>query len=228
VISRSARAALGAALVVVAALPAACIRGTIPSRELYRLALAPADSAPVLPVPAPSPRLVGTLGISPYITAGIYAEPAIAYRIGDSEYGTYPSREWALPLSQMLGVLTEEVLRRRPLTAGPAIYNPPSLRSQTYLWRGRVRRFEEVNRGKVVSASVSVDASILRTADDSVVWSGSASRERLVSGSTMTDVVRTLSDLATETVSELVLQADQGLQQRPAATAERSGGGAPR
>lgn len=228
--SRSVRAGLGAATILAAAAlaPVACIRGTIPSRELYRLALAPSDSGAPPAARVSPPRLAGSLGVAPYVTAGIYAEPSIAYRVGDSEYGTYPSREWALPLSQMLGVLTEEVLRRRPLTAGPAIYNPPSLRSQTYLWSGRVRRFEEVNRDKVVSASVWVDATILRTADDSVVWSGSAHRERVVSGKTMTDVVHTLSELARETVSELVEQADQGLQQRSAATAERPGAGAPR
>ena len=208
-----------AALLAVGLLaPLACIRGTIPPRELYRIAVAPADSG----APAAGdgvPRLAGSLGIAPYITAGIYAAPSIAYRIGETEYGTYPSREWALPLSQMLGVLTEEVVRRHPLTAGPAIYSPPSTRSQTYLWRGRVRRFEEVDRGKVVSASVWIDAAILRTGDDSVVWSGSAQRERVVSGKSMADVVQTLSAIATEAVEELVAEADRALERRPAATA---------
>ena len=199
---------------------ASCIRGTIPARELYRIAAAPGDSAasPAAATNGAAP-LAGSLGVSPYVTAGIYAEPSIAYRIGDAEYGTYPSREWALPLSQMVGVLTEEILRRRPLTADPAIYSPPSLRSQTYLWRGRVRRFEEVNRGKVVSAAVWVDAAILRTSDDSVLWSGSARRERVVSGNKMSDVVGMLSILATEVVEELVVEAERALHRRPAATA---------
>ena len=128
-------------------------------------------------------------------------------------------REWALPLSQMLGVLTEEIVGRHPLATEPAIYAPPSLRSQTYLWRGRVRRFEEVDRGKVVSAAVWVDAAILRTSDDSVLWSGSARRERVVPGGTMKDIVGTLSTLATEAVEELVLDAGRSLLRRSAATA---------
>jgi ABC-type uncharacterized transport system auxiliary subunit len=218
VIRRLAPAALVALATFVLLVPLGCIRGTIPARELYRIAATPADTT------APSPSngtraLPGSLGIAPYITAGIYAEPSIAYRIGDSEYGTYPSREWALPLSQMLGVLTEEMVRRHPLTTEDAIYSPPSLRSQTYLWRGRVRRFEEVDRGKVLSAAVWVDAAILRTSDDSVVWSGSAQRERVVAGSTMSDVVRMLSTLATESVEELVAEAARDLQRRSAASA---------
>lgn len=214
------RARLRAGLLAVALLaPLGCIRGTIPARELYRIAATPPDSAQTVAPTDGAPPLAGSLGIAPYITAGIYAEPSIAYRVGDAEYGTYPSREWALPLSQMLGVLTEEIVRRHPLTADPAIYSPPSLRSQTYLWRGRVRRFEEVDRGKVVSASVWVDAAILRTSDDSVVWSGSARRERVVTGSTMADVVHTLSTLATEVVGELVVAAGRGVQPRSAATA---------
>jgi hypothetical protein len=82
-----------------------------------------------------------------------------------------------------------------------------------------VRRFEEVDRGKVVSAAVSVDAAILRTSDDSVLWSGSARRERVVTGGTMADVVRTLSALATEAVEELVADAGRSVQRRSAATA---------
>jgi ABC-type uncharacterized transport system auxiliary subunit len=220
VTNRSPRALARAAFLSLALLaPLSCIRGTIPARELYRIAAAPGDSAGPAVGTDGAPPLAGSLGIAPYITAGIYAEPSIAYRVGDAEYGTYPSREWALPLSQMLGVLTEEIVRRHPLTADPAIYSPPSLRSQTYLWRGRVRRFEEVDRGKVVSAAVSVDAAILRTSDDSVLWSGSARRERVVTGGTMADVVRTLSALATEAVEELVADAGRSVQRRSAATA---------
>jgi ABC-type uncharacterized transport system auxiliary subunit len=220
VISRLPRARARAAFLVLALLgPLACIRGTIPARELYRIATAPEDSA-TRPAPAiDAPPMPGSLGIAPYVTAGIYSEPSIAYRIGDAEYGTYPNREWALPLSQMLGVLTEEIVRRHPLTTEAAIYSPPSLRSQTYLWRGRVRRFEEVDRGKVVSAAVWVDAAILRTSDDSVLWSGSARRERVVSGKTMADVVTTLSVLATEAVEELVTDAVRSVQRRSAASA---------
>ena len=198
----------------------ACIRGTLPAREYYRLSIA--DSVPVASRDSATAVLrAGTLGIAPYVTPGIYAETGIAYRVGESEYGTYPSREWAIPLSQMLGVLTEGVLRRAPLTTAPALFDPPSLRSQTYVWRGTVREFEEVDRGKAVSAVVRIDAALVRTADDSVVWTGSARREAPVPAPTMDSVVRTLSSLATDAVASLVADADVALRRSPSAASAR-------
>ena len=219
---RRPRAALTAVASLVAVLAAsACIRGTLPARQYFRLSM-PDSVAAATRDSATAALATGTLGIAEYVTPGIYAGGGIAYRIGESEYGTYPSREWAIPLGQMLGVLTEGVLRRAPLTASPAIFNPPSLRSQTYVWRGTVREFEEVDRGRTVSAAVRIDASLVRSSDDSVVWSGSARREGAVPAPTMDAVVGTLSSLATETITALVAEADSALRrQAPSAASAR-------
>ena len=60
-----------AALLAVGLLaPLACIRGTIPPRELYRIAVAPADSGP----PAAGggvPPGAGALGLAPNNPGGI-------------------------------------------------------------------------------------------------------------------------------------------------------------
>jgi uncharacterized lipoprotein YmbA len=219
---RRPRAALTTAASLVAVLAAsACIRGTLPARQYFRLSM-PDSVAAATRDSSTAALATGTLGIAEYVTPGIYAGGGIAYRIGESEYGTYPSREWAIPLGQMLGVLTEGVLRRAPLTASPAIFNPPSLRSQTYVWRGTVREFEEVDRGRAVSAAVRIDASLVRSSDDSVVWSGSARREGAVAAPTMDAVVGTLSSLATETITALVAEADSALRrQAPSAASAR-------
>lgn len=216
---RPVRAALGTAFAVASLVTSSCIRGTLPARQFFRLAIS--DSAIAGALPARGGTAVGaaipagTLAIAPYVTPGIYADAAIAYRIGETEYGSYPSREWAIPLSQMLGVLTEGVLARAPLTPAAAIFNPPSLRSHTYVWRGTVREFDEVDRGRTVSAAVRIDASLVRTADDSVVWSGSARREAPVANPTMDAIVRSLSALATESVASLVSEADAALRRAP-------------
>lgn len=200
--------------------PLGCIRGTLPPREFYRLSVPDSASVPDgVTGGARGAPVSGTVAIAPYVAPGLYAEPSIVYRIGESEYGTYPTREWAVPLSQMLGVLTERVLARAPLTTGGAIFDPPSLRSQAYLWRGTVREFEEVDRGKDVSAAVSMDAALLRTADDSVLWTGSVHLERPVGEPTMAAVVTTLSALATEAVQRLATSADSALRRTPAAPA---------
>jgi ABC-type uncharacterized transport system auxiliary subunit len=210
------------AMVVTLAAVSGCIRGTIPAREMYRLTLP--DSVG-LEVPrfdgAPTgggggsivrPVLDGTLGVVAYETPGLYGESSIVFRLGDGEYGAYPSREWALPLGDMLGHITARIAAGHGLTRDLPLYAPPSPRSQTYLWRARVREFEEVDRGKQVFVSVRIDASIVRTRDDSVVWSATAGRERpVVPGNEMSAVVRTMSVAAASVLDELLDRAEQDL-----------------
>ena len=183
--------------------------GPIPARELYRLPVPDAlraDTA-VRASDGTSYPLDGTLAVSQYVAPGIYSDPGIVFRIDDTQYGAYPNREWALPISEQLGALTERVLARLPLTAERAVYDPPSQRSQTYIWRGTIREFEEVDRGKEVLAAVRLDARIVRASDDSIVWSGSSHLERAARSPNMPGIVQTLGDLAAEAVTELVTRA---------------------
>lgn len=207
-------------VVLAAAASLGCFpRGTLPAREMYRLRL-PSEHGSALPAagPAVSP-LDGSLAITPYETPGLYDERGIVFRIGENEYGAYPSREWAVPLGEMLGMMTEDVLSRVPLTVEPARYDPPSRRSKSFLWRGAVREFEEVNRDGRVFVAVHLDASLTRSLDDSVVWSGSARREREVPRPTMDDIVRSLSELAAEVIAELSRAAAVAVKGSSASTA---------
>ncbi|NUQ22116.1 MAG: hypothetical protein HOQ09_14295, partial [Gemmatimonadaceae bacterium] len=151
--------------------------------------------------------LAGTLAISQYVVPGIYGDPGIVFRIDDTRYGSYPNREWAVPISEQLGVLTERILARKPLTAERAVFDPPSQRAQTYIWRGTVREFEEVDRGSQVLAAVRIDARIVRVSDDSILWSGTSHIERAARAPNMPGIVQTLSDIAAEAVTDLVTRA---------------------
>ena len=138
----------------------------------------------------------------------MYGDASIVFRLNESEYGAYPSREWAVPLSTMLGLLTQDVLRARPVTGGRVIFDPPSPRAETFVWEGTVRELEEVDRAPQVFAAVWLDARVRRSADNAVVWSGSARAERAVAqGGSMSAIVRTLSDLAVEVVEKLAAEA---------------------
>lgn len=180
-----------------------------PPRELYRIVLPTAlDSDSVVPpVDGAAFPLAGTLAISQYVAPGIYGDPGIVYRIDDTRYGSYPNREWAVPIAEQLGVLTERVLSRVPLTGERAVFDPPSQRSQTYIWRGTIREFEEVDRGSQVLAAVRLDARIVRVADDSIVWSGTSHIERASRAPNMPGIVQTLSEISAEAVTELVNRA---------------------
>ena len=194
--------------------------GHLPPRELYRLSLpdSSAVGAPVNATDGSTPPLTGTLAVTEYATPGIYGDPAIVFRINDNEYGSYSSsnrdREWAVPLGDQLGVLTERVLARTPLTTARAVFDPPSRRAQTYIWRGTVREFEEVDRGTEVHAAVRIDLRIVRAEDDSILWSGTSRLERPASGTSMAAIVQTLSALADEVVADLATRARRELSTR--------------
>src|SRR5438874_121112 len=101
---------------------AGCFGGRLPPRELYRLT--PMEPAPR--VEQPAPLVSGSVAIQPYMTPGLYGRPSVVYRLNDTEYGAYASREWAIPLSTMLGLLTQDVLGVRALTRGRVMFDPPS------------------------------------------------------------------------------------------------------
>lgn len=206
-----------AVLPLLALLGVSC--GGLPPSELFRLSLpvAVADTLPVRATDGAAAPLKGTLGIAQYTTPGIYGDPPIVFRINDNQYGSYSGnrpREWAVPLGDQLGVITERVLSKVPLTGERAVFDPPSRRSQTYVWRGTVREFEEVDRGSQVFAAVRIDARIARADDDSIVWSGTSRAERPVSAANMPGIVQTLSTLADEVVTDLATRARQELSAR--------------
>jgi ABC-type uncharacterized transport system auxiliary subunit len=183
----------------------ACIHGKMPARELYRLHLPePTDSiAAAVPDAVPQPLPAGGIAILPYTTPGVYGQGNIVFRIDESTYGSYPNREWALPVSTMLGMITEDEFRSHPLTRDPAIFDPPSPHAYTYVWRSVVRELEEVDRGSHVYAAVRFDARLVRARDDSVLWSGNARLERLVPEATMPAIVSMLSQLSAEVIVQL-------------------------
>ena len=160
------------------------------------------------------------MAIKTYATPGIYGSDLIVYRVGDARYGAYPSREWAIPLGEMLGTLTERLVRDGHVTAGRVIYNPPATRDEEYEWRGTVHEFEEVDTPGSVSASVSLAAQLVRAADDSVLWSGTASIVEPVRESrSMDSVVAALSMAAAKAITRLADDASATLRRLAASRA---------
>ncbi|HEY0780443.1 MAG TPA: ABC-type transport auxiliary lipoprotein family protein [Gemmatirosa sp.] len=215
-----------AAAVPLAALAAACFRGTLPARELYRLRPIP----PAVAAPARD-SVASLLAVEPYGTPGVYARPEIVYRVGETEYGTYPNREWALPLGTMLATVTATSLRQLPGGATRVQEGTATASAHGLVWRGTVREFEEVDRGARVTASVRLEAQLVRASDDSVLWRGSAGAERaVVPPNVMTAVVDSLAAATSAAVADLVRDAGPTLRAasvaRPSArTTARLGAG---
>ncbi len=194
---------------------------------LFRLGKGPPLERYRLEIPRPGadgggsaqgiPVLQGSMAITPYEAPGMYGRDPIVFRINNTQLGTYPNKSWAIPLREQLGLLTAAVLETRPLTSQRAQFDPPSRRGNTYMWRGSIREFEEVNRGDTVLAAVAIDVQLLRTADDSIIWSGSQRLERVVPppNTTMEPIVQVLSELAVEVVENLIDGARVALRTAP-------------
>lgn len=201
---------------------AGCITGRLPALEYYRLATADSSTlATPLSTPASVVAPLPGLAIAPFEAPGLYGRNQIVFRTGEASYGTYGSREWALPVATMLGLVTQDVLAAHPISSQRAIFDPPSLTAYPYVWRGRVRELEEVDRGKEVWASVRLEARIVRTADETVVWSGSAGLERRVPDPTMNAIVEALSSLSTQAMLQLADDARAALGRSAGSTAPR-------
>lgn len=189
---------------------------TVAPIEMYRLLPTAAETtgATVQPLDADLPD--GSLAISRFVTPGLYGQRGIIYRVGESGYAAYPSREWAIPLGEMLGRRTADLMQEKPLVRGDALFDPPTRRTFTYLWRGTVREFEEIDRGNDVFVAVSLEASLVRIEDDSIVWSGAARVERPVPGGTMEGIIAGLSAATDEVVFALLDSARVSIRQRSA------------
>ncbi len=148
----------------------------------------------------------------------MYAGSAIIYRVGETRYGTYPTREWAVPLGTMLATITAESLRGVSGGVGQVIDGLHASGTRGLVWRGTVREFEEVDREggpreTRVSTVVRLDAQLVRAADDSVVWQGFAeARRAVVPPNAMPAVVDGLADAAHAAIEELVRNAEPALR----------------
>jgi hypothetical protein len=143
------------------------------------------------------------------------------YRVGSSAYGVYPTREWAIPLGEMLGAMTETVMEHRALTSGRALFDPALPRRQQYEWRGTVREFDEVDESVSVSVAVTVAAQLVRLADDSVVWAGAARETEAVAESRKIEsVIAALSAASSRAIARLTDDASSALRRVSAAGAQ--------
>jgi hypothetical protein len=205
------------AVLVMAMFTLGCFRARpVPAIEMYRLLPTAAETANVDPEALPHDLPDGSLAVSRFVTPGLYGQRGIVYRVGEAGYGAYPSREWAMPLGEMLGRRTADLVQERPLFRGGAMFDPPTRRTFTHQWRGTVREFEEIDRGSNVFVAVRLEASLVRIEDDSIVWSGGARVERAVPDGTIEGIVAGLSGATDEVMFALLDSARVSIRQKSA------------
>ena len=206
-----------AVLAAAAVLALGCLRSRpVPPVEMYRLVPTASETGSAGGIVTAPDLPDGSVAVGRYVTPGLYGQRGIVYRVGESGYAAYPSREWAIPLGEMLGRRTADLLQERPLVRGGAMFDPPTRRAFTYSWRGTVREFEEIDRGNSVFVAVHLEASLVRIEDDSIVWSGGARAERAVPSGTMDGIVAALSAATDEVMLALLDSARVSIRQKSA------------
>jgi uncharacterized lipoprotein YmbA len=205
-------------LVLAAVLASACVSGSVPARELWRLDPPAAHAAATMPltVGAREPLEVAT-----YETPGLYGDPGIPFRVGEARYGTYRAREWAMPLGEMLAARTTTLLSAQRFAAPVLERDPRSPSRSGWRWEGTVREFDEVDRARAVSVAVALDLVVRRAENDSVVWRGTRQLERPVPSPTMANVVAALSATADSVIIGLARDAAPALRGGVAAIPSR-------
>ena len=210
------RAGVSWTAAAVVLLSGGCLPKGSPPTALYQL-VAPARPANTTPLAD------GVIVVEPYVTPGIYADEALIYRTSETQYFTYPYRQWAMPLSEALALLTADALRRAPAPIGTSsvVLDDVATGARGLKWRGVIRHFEEVDRDRSVGVEVAIDATIVRSRDDSVLWHGSAWAARQVPTGTMPAIVSTMSALVDSAVGALAGQAAGSLRNSPLAVRGR-------
>jgi ABC-type uncharacterized transport system auxiliary subunit len=205
------------ALLLIVVLAAGCLRSrAVPPMEMYRLLPTAAETSSVALGVMSEDLPEGSLAVLRFVTPGLYGQRGIVYRVGESGYAAYPSREWAIPLGEMLGRRTADLMQEKPLVQGGALYGPPTRRAFSYVWRGTVREFEEIDRGNDVFVAVNLEASLVRVEDDSIVWSGGERVERAVPSGTMDGIIAGLSAATDEVLFALIDSARVSIRQKSA------------
>jgi ABC-type uncharacterized transport system auxiliary subunit len=205
------------ALLLIVVLAAGCLRSrAVPPMEMYRLLPTAAETTAVAVDAASDDLPEGSLAVLRFVTPGLYGQRGIVYRVGEAGYGAYPSREWAIPLGEMLGRRTADLMQEKPLVRGGALFGPPTRRAFTYVWRGTVREFEEIDRGSDVFVAVNLEASLVRIEDDSIVWSGGERVERPVPSGTIEGIIAGLSAATDEVLFALIDSARVSIRQKSA------------
>jgi ABC-type uncharacterized transport system auxiliary subunit len=171
------------AITVALALPAC---GSVRYAEQYVLEFAPVTPPQARPTSAFGPLVLRELGCPPYL-----CEDRLVYREGPYRIGFYDYHRWAVDPRAALTRLVADRIRASSLFESVAVERTAA--RDTYLLRGDIERFEEVDGAAAVQAICTIAAEIVDLKTRSVIWSGTVSETVPVQQRDVAGVVAALS-----------------------------------
>jgi ABC-type uncharacterized transport system auxiliary subunit len=157
-------------------------------------------------IPHASPG--ASLGIARHITIQrfqadqVLRDDRILYRENLNEVNFYEYHRWTGPPAELVTYYFTHRLKDSGTYSGISAYKDGS--RSDFILQGRLHRFEEVDRGKEVFASVALELELLATKTRVSIWRGEAECSRPLASRDMAGVIRGIYACLDETATTLL------------------------
>jgi ABC-type uncharacterized transport system auxiliary subunit len=171
-----------------------CSCGAVPATKYYQLK-APAEVVS----PAASNSLPITLLVGPLKASHLYREDRLVYATDSEAMGTYQTRRWAQPPTEMLQELLWRSLRASGRYGAVNVLTSGS--RGDFLLEGNLYDFKEIS-GSALAGRVSLGLELHDMKTGAIVWTHSYAHDEPVNGKDVSAVVAALDQNAQRGVSE--------------------------
>ena len=192
---------------LVVAIVALCSCGAVPATKYYQLK-APAEAATA----AAGEPLPITLLVGPLKASHLYREDRLVYATDSEAMGTYQTRRWAQPPTEMLQELLWRSLRASGRYAAVNVLTSGS--RGDFLLEGNLYDFKEIS-GSTLGARVSLGLQLSDMKTGAILWSHAYTHDELVNGKDVSAVVAALDQNAQRGISEAETSLNQYFAAHP-------------
>ncbi|MBZ5555267.1 MAG: ABC-type transport auxiliary lipoprotein family protein [Acidobacteriia bacterium] len=142
----------------------------------------------------------------------VLQEDRILYRENENEVNYYEYERWTSPPVDL--VTNYFVHHLKDSAAYANVSGTRDIERADYRLRGRVRRFEEVDRGKQVSAEVALEVELVDAKTGQGLWRGEEECSRPMTVRTVAAVVQGIQQCLDETANKLLNSMQDRIQKR--------------
>ena len=201
---------------VILGLLAGCGSVHEPATKYYKLDIPPA------PMPA-APSAQVSLRIEPFRTTSMLRQDRIVYRPSPVEVGFYEYHRWAEPPNDTVTRAFADQLKRKRVFESVEISEGEE--RADYVLRGSIDRLQEVDYMGAVRVQVSISAELEDPVRQQIIWSSTASSERVIAKSDVDGVVAAMGQASQQSIVQLTTDVAKFVQRHPLAAV--SPGGSP-
>jgi ABC-type uncharacterized transport system auxiliary subunit len=152
--------------------------------------------------PTASARVPRQIAVQPFRSNRVFSEERIAYREGENQVNFYEYHRWANQPGEMVTNYFIHRLQDSGLYAGVSSskQGPPP----DFILQGQILHFEEIDRGKEVSASVALELELMNGKTRALAWRGEADCAKPLASRDMAGVTQGIHACLDETATKLL------------------------